>query len=114
MNTPVWIRLDHTILVQDVFLEIDMVFTRFSVVSDVGYKRKKHLEVQQRGRNMWKRRGHIQSYSASAEEWPHCGIAVSVYLFQSFVLLFEFVDLSTICLGKGFAPLHCTCAVEGP
>ena len=57
---------------------------------------------------------HIQSYSASAEEWPHCGIAVSVYLFQSFVLLFEFVDLSTICLGKVFAPLHCTCAVEGP
>ena len=89
-----------------------MVFTRFSVVSDVGYKRTKHLEVQQRVRNMWKRHGHIQSYSPSAEEWPHCGIAVSVYLFQSFVLLF--VDLSTICLGKGFAPLRCTCALEGP
>ena len=39
-------------------------------------------------------------------------IWVYIYLFQSFVLLF--VDLSSICLGKGFAPLRCTCNAEAP
>ena len=43
---------DHTILVWDGFLEINMVLTRLSVASDVGFQPKK-LEVQKQVRNMW-------------------------------------------------------------
>ena len=32
------------------------------------------------------------------------------YLFQSCALLF--VNVSSVCLGKGFAPLRCTCTVK--
>ena len=38
-------RLDGTILMRDSFLEIDMVLSGFSVVSNVGFKQK-NLEVQ--------------------------------------------------------------------
>ena len=37
---------------------------------------------------------------------------IGAYLFQTCVLLC--VNVSSIFLGKGFAPLRCTCAVEAP
>ena len=44
------------------------------------------------------------------EEWRHRVILISELC--GYVLLF--LNVSSICLGKGFAPLRCTCAVEAP
>lgn len=79
-----------------------MVFTGFSVVPDVGFKQKQsggsetgseHLETP------WK-------YSASAK-----GGRIGTYSFQSFAQLF--IDLSSINLREGFAPLHLRCGSSG-
>ena len=89
---------------RDSFLEIDMVLSGFSVVSNVGFKQK-NLEVQKQVRNVWKCNGNIQHLRMSG--------SIESYLFQSCLLLF--VNISSICLlGKGFAPLRCTRTVKAP
>ena len=90
---------------RDGFLEIDMASSGLSVVSNLmsDFSKKtwgskigaEHLEMP------WIKIQHLQK---------NCGIGA--YLFQSFVLLF--VNVSSICLGKDFAPLHCTGIAEAP
>ena len=53
-------------------------------------------------RNIWKCDGNIQHLRKSG--------GIGAYLFQSCVLLL--VNVSSICLGKGFAPLRCTCTLK--
>ena len=54
--------------------------------------------------NIWKCHGNIQHLQKNG--------GIGAYLFQRFVLLF--VNVSSICLGKDFAPLRCTGIVEAP
>ena len=53
-------------------------------------------------RNIWKCDGNIQHLRKSG--------GIGAYLFQSCVLLL--VNVSSISLGKGFAPLRCTCTLK--